>query len=322
VDESTGQLRILFSQFTWDAEIINIGRDAIAAYQSLEIYANLGEREHLNITRLHLTKLYLLQARLLGRIDRAIYYWYESVHMRFTELINVDEIKKVKSEFEKSIDDLRIEFDKSMIDSNMVLKIFIQYFRLFTPEYFPSKTWLKCGYVAQATKGLLRELQLELAYPNSAERDRDLFVKEYAQAFLLDLRQSRIEQLRELWSEKYSVRRTVPDWKEDELNDLLTKIDFNLGGFSKALVRVAGIAVCIAGAAGKVASIITVNPFLNDIAIRGMYLGAALAVAPMIAMKLASKLLTPEIKNHPNNSYYGTHEKEILPVPCKIYDGN
>jgi hypothetical protein len=69
-----------------------------------------------------------------------------------------------------------------------------------------------------------------------------------------------------------------------------------LAGFSRALVRVVGIAVCIAGGAGKVASIITVNPLLNDIAIKGMFLGATLAIAPTIAPKLASKLLTSEIK--------------------------
>jgi hypothetical protein len=75
------------------------------------------------------------------------------------------------------------------------------------------------------------------------------FEKEYARASLMN--RSSLD-----WTEwrKYYKNATYPRitiWSEDGLDDLLRKIDFNIEGFSKALVRVAGIAVCLAGAAGK-----------------------------------------------------------------------
>jgi hypothetical protein len=75
-----------------------------------------------------------------------------------------------------------------------------------------------------------------------------------------------------------------------DLNELLQNIDFNVKGFSKALVHICGISVCVAGTVGKIASMITVNPALNDPSVRGMVLGDALAISPNAVIKLAEKL--------------------------------
>jgi phosphoribosylformimino-5-aminoimidazole carboxamide ribonucleotide (ProFAR) isomerase len=73
---------------------------------------------------------------------------------------------------------------------------------------------------------------------------------------------------------------------------LLEKIDWKPKITRKAIVRAVGIAICIAGGAGKIASIITINPILNDISIKGAVTGAALAVGAEKAPKLLEKWIT------------------------------
>jgi hypothetical protein len=45
-----------------------------------------------------------------------------------------------------------------------------------------------------------------------------------------------------------------------------------------------------AGAAGKIASIVAINPALNEICIKGMLIGGALAITPSSVGKLDEKV--------------------------------
>ena len=117
----------------------------------------------------------------------------------------------------------------------------------------------------------------------------NLFKETYAQFSLINL--SDTDHLEEEWQKKYTVSNDIAhNWQEDEIEELLKKIDFNIKNFAKAVVRIAGISICIAGAAGKIASIVTINPILNAISIKGAAFGSLFTISPESAQKILSKL--------------------------------
>lgn len=80
------------------------------------------------------------------------------------------------------------------------------------------------------------------------------------------------------------------DWEKDTLADILKKMDFNAEKMGTAVARLSGMLVCFADALSKCASLVMVNPGLNDLAIKTMAVGGALAVSPKAISKIASKL--------------------------------
>jgi hypothetical protein len=194
----------------------------------------------------------LNQATLLGRIHSIRNSWNDELKKEFKKILNDVEMRRVESEFKMVDEQLRnvIPELQGTLNTELRSSVFNYSFILFTPESFPATTWQKCGYITFGINSLLDELQHEIPEKLEIERKDDVghFEKEYARASLMSYSSLEFEKIWSEWKKAQDNRYPrYPSemWSEDELVDLLRKIDFNFKGFSKALVRVAGIAVCL-----------------------------------------------------------------------------
>ena len=295
-------LRLFFSSFADGGDIINLINDSITVNQVLEYYDRSGEPEYLKASYRRLIKILLQQGTLLGKLNRIRISWNDrALKGGFRELVNTDRISVVHKEFETLVKrDIENELSKE-IKGEPTAKIIDtskRYFDLFTADSsadsFPNGTLQKSGYISYALLQILQEIQHELERrfsmksPDYSVDPHDLFKEQYARSSLINISDANYPS--EEWQNMYTGEsKHIPDWGSDSIDELLKKIDWNLKITKKAIVRALGIGLCIAGCAGKVASIILVNPVLNDISIKGAAFGATMAIAPDAIPKLTEK---------------------------------
>jgi hypothetical protein len=289
-------LKILFSPFTDSAEIINYFNESQAAYNALLNYDNFAEGEYLTLTHIHIRRILIRHANFLGKVYRAKSSWTDSDRDTLSELVNNNRefINSELSQLEQ-----KIQSDVTNEDLNTIRNLIQNYLIYFFDNHFPNDTWFECGYISSCLLSRYNTFAHKIAfelYPYDKryeilyKRSEELFREEFVRASLSSLSNPSYDDLLRACRRKYDApNQQIPNWSDDDLSELLSKLDFNIKGFSKALVRICGISVLLAGAAGKIASIVTVNPSLNEVCIKGLVIGATLAISPGAAVKLAEK---------------------------------
>jgi len=287
-------LKKLFSPFTDSNKIINLFRESQAAYNSILNYENHPEGEDLIICQTHIKKILMNQADFLAGIYRAK---SSSIRLDRNLLLEIVNNNNNFINSELSTTEQKISTDMTGENLDLMRNLIQNYLSFFTEKYFPHDTWLKCGYISYALMQLYDEISYETASKfqysdeEKGKKAEEIFREEFVKSSLTTLSGPSYDDLISACRKKYGAQdEQSPNWYEDDLTQLLTKIDFNIKGFTKALVRVCGACICVATAAGKIASVITINPVLNGICIKGFIMGAGIAIAPSSAAKLAQKV--------------------------------
>jgi len=145
--------------------------------------------------------------------------------------------------------------------------------------------------LSRTTSDCLREAMMTRArvygepFPAIAEPAQE-FLREFADYSGISFADASVP---DEWKRPYSEKHGTIDWEENVF-EVVRKIDFNLKRIAKGIAVICGVAVCIVGACGKITSVVTVNLPLNVISMNAMFAGAALAVKPEKAVEIIESL--------------------------------
>jgi hypothetical protein len=298
MSESSGEsLKLLFSRFGDSAELVSPIKEAVRAHRAILDYGETGKAGYLSACLEHLDSALSVCGRNLGRFQYLKNGWTQELGGTYAMAVT-NEKGKILYEFDHVANRMKRMLDKSDFEgAKMLPRRALDAF--FREDFNPNTIFGKLGYV---TEGLIRVAN-EIWWENfnrtrsnwpAYAYDEIVYRTEgpYADFVARVRREWMLHSGTSYQSTEFPENWTSQDfeWGEGDLGRLLERIDFNGKSIATAIVRIVGISVCIAGGAGKVASVLLVNPALNSISLNAMLAGGALAVSPSAAEKIAEKL--------------------------------
>lgn len=292
---STDVLRFLLSPFAEHMEIMRIPGQITRVHYALTGYRDTGLSEYLTIALSHMISLIEIGGIFAAKLRVLEKLWTQESAEIFASQMG-DSFQNIVNELASTLKvarDLFPETDAPAVQA--FCKKYVQLIASFElSEKFPSNARRKVGVPLYGLIQTANEIRSELVRRRKDELGLDSGFYDANLPKPEEILRRRYSSLAdESFFETVIPKDSISDiaWGEDEIEDLLEKIDFNDAAIGKAVVRVGGCLVCIAGTLGKIASVVTVNPILNDISIKAMVVGGAFAVSPSVASKLAQKFL-------------------------------
>jgi hypothetical protein len=295
-DKEEKYLNFLFGRFTDETEIFYAYKEALSAFEALKIFQETKRAEYLLAMRAHVEAIMSFSARLSGRLKYVDIHWSEILASKYGKIMSrsAGDVHKELLTSIAPLTELGLTPEVSDQAQDLTSKILdTTFFK------FPSYCWKKVGYITlgiidmaeditmQAYRSLAKPFPEPIYLPHFEEL-RNSFKREYAIHSGMTYQETDIPKD---WLEKYRGKPDeVLDWGKDTLVDILKKMDFDDKVMAKAVVRLSGMLVCFAGALGKCASLVTTNPYLNDLSIKALAAGGTLALSPEAARKIAAKL--------------------------------
>ncbi len=280
-------LQSIFAESLSPSDLRALIQDSYGAYASMTSYQMYGFRSYLGASLSHQDRMIRTAGRIAGKLWTVNEHWSRS------------DLREYSTELKRAEGDVRREIQKqaglmrgtlSEKEISQVLDLTPSYINLISPKSLPEAHLRKFGIV---TKGLI-DLAEDTSRTYSPGEEggehgiRDAFIREFA---VFSGRKFADTEIPEEWNQPYSGRPdSTIDWQNDSLTELIKKADFNLKKIAKAIVIASGLAVVVASAAGKVASIFTINQLLNAVSVKGLFAGATLAVSPDASAKIVEKL--------------------------------
>jgi hypothetical protein len=280
--DKTSDIRETYSTLVDPASIEVLVGSSVAAYRSMADYQKYGLTEYLGASIQHQIDSLRNLGRLAGRLRRVERQVTDRLGDRYNEQLRKFDLRREVAEYAAGI-----EASLEPKEHHQTMDLVQRYIELISEGPPPSILLRKLGTVSSGLMEITWDCVRETALTKEGRTYFEPFVamsnptREFLREFALYAGQSFAEsRVPEDWQRPDSGKQGSIDWEDGNVSDIVKKIDFNLKKIAKGIAVVGGIAVCITGACGKIASVVTVNLVLNVISLNALFAGAALAINP------------------------------------------